>query len=112
MRVPKRVVDALPAGVRSLVEDFFAMEGPETLNPNYPMLASGTNALTVAEFLNHGSGPAANVHPVYPRKDEEAYSCGWWAFVSTRDIQAGDELLYNHGFWGVDLPYLQRGELL
>lgn len=70
------------------------------------MLAAGPNAITVAEFLNHGV--PGNVQPFYPAEDSPAYSCGWWAFRTTRPVASGEELLYDHGFWGFDLPYVNK----
>lgn len=99
------------------------------------MLAGGPNLITISEFLNHGrwvAGPHLqpsasrcaplvqpiveltlgcdvrpwNTIPFLPEEGSEEWSCGWWAFRTTRDVDAGEELLYDHSFWGYDLPYV------
>ena len=47
-----------------------------------------------------------NTIPFYPEEGTEEWSCGWWAFRTTRDVAAGEELLYDHSFWGYDMAYV------
>ena len=47
-----------------------------------------------------------NTIPFYPEEGSEEWSCGWWAFRTTLNVKAGEELIYDHSFWGYDMAYV------
>lgn len=82
----------VPAGVRTLVENYFFVLTSANETRSYPV--SDLNSLDVSFYINHQSGDRSNVAFVdcfcKPR-------CPFEHIVATREIAAGDELFLDYG---------------
>jgi hypothetical protein len=85
--VPRADVDAQPAHLRVLIENYCLYD-----DTTYWIPRAGFRALDLSLFLNHADVP--NVHAI----NDGAY------FEALRDIAAGEELLVDYGMLVTDDP--------